>query len=61
VIDAVCAHYGLDPANINQPPSKYLVEREEKRKANEVEKKAKGRPKKEEKKTVKGVKDDGEK
>lgn len=61
VNEAVCAHYGLDPAAVNFPPSKHLAKREEKRKAREVEKKAKAKPNKAAKKTVKGVKDDGEK
>lgn len=66
VNEAVCAHYGFDPAAINPPPSKFLVEREEKRKAREAEKakkagekKAKEKPKKAEKKTVKEVKENG--
>lgn len=44
--EAVCVHYNLDPAIVNLPPSKYLMERDEKRKA-------KGKPKKVAKKTAK--------
>lgn len=42
---AVCDHYHLDPVVINLPPSKYLAEREEKRKAREAEKVAKAKAK----------------
>jgi hypothetical protein len=66
VNEAVCQHYGLDPAAINLPPSKYLLEREEKRKAKEAEKarkaaekKAKAKPKKAAKKTAKEEKKNG--
>ena len=38
VNEAVCAHYNLDPATVSLPPSKFLTEREEKRKAKEAEK-----------------------
>ena len=70
VNEAVCAHYGLDLAIINLPPSNFLVEREEKRKARvaeraekakakAVEKKAK--EKKSVKKAAKEAKDNAEK
>jgi hypothetical protein len=55
--EAVCEHYGLDPAAVNPPPSKYLAEREEKRKARE----AKAKPKRAAKKTSNGAKGNGEK
>jgi hypothetical protein len=60
VNEAVCGHYNLDPATINLPPSKYLLEREEKRKAKEAEKAAaKKGTKKAAKKAVKEGKEDG--
>jgi hypothetical protein len=46
VSEAVCAHYNLDPAVINLPPSKFLAEREERRKAKEAEKAKKAAEKK---------------
>jgi hypothetical protein len=36
--EAVCEHYRLDPAVISLPQSKFLMEREEKRKVKEAEK-----------------------
>ncbi len=64
VNEAVCAHYNLDPAAINPPPSKFLAEREEKRKAREAEKAKKAaekKPKKTAKKIVKEAKENVEK
>ncbi len=56
VNEAVCAHYSLDPAAINLPQSKFLIEREEKRKAKEAEKKSK---EKATEKKAKGAKKNG--
>jgi hypothetical protein len=65
---AVSEHYGLALEDISLPPSKFLAEREEKRKAREAkkarkaaEKKAKEKPKKATKKTAKEAKEDAEK
>jgi hypothetical protein len=60
VNEAVCGRYGLDPAIVNPPPSMFLAEREERRKAKETEKakkpakgKAKAKPGKVVKKAAK--------
>jgi hypothetical protein len=44
--DAISAHYGLDPPTVNLPPSRFLAEREEKRKVREAEKAKKAAGKK---------------
>ncbi len=46
VNEAVAGHYELDLAAISLPPSKFLIEREEKRKAKEAEKVRKAAAKK---------------
>lgn len=53
VNEAVAEHYSLDLAAINPPPSRFLIDREEKRKAREAEKAAEKKAKKPAKKAAK--------
>jgi hypothetical protein len=60
--EAVCGHYNLDPTTVIPPPSRFLADREERRKAREagMAKKAEGKkaekgPRKAAKKAAKGA------